>query len=226
MNILSGMRGNRTERGFTAIEVSAVATIIAILALILIPIVRNRVAEARLVAAADDMATIEKAQSLAFGYTGLYFGLMDLEQGDPNLLTATWNKPLGATANIEANWKGPYMAMHNTRTVSELVAERPYLFRGLGGSGGPILVYQGDVLKRMPIDPWGSPYLFFGDDKVGDDGSANVYSGTETDFNVPIIFSLGPNGAPGDLVGFEANVQLYFREAAVLGTGDDLLRNF
>ena len=80
MNVLAGIHRTRHNRGFTAIEVSAVATIIAILALILIPIVRNRVAEARLVAAQDDMASIEKAQSIAYGFTGKYFGLMGLER--------------------------------------------------------------------------------------------------------------------------------------------------
>src|SRR5689334_11618569 len=91
MDFLSGRAGHMRLRhtlhlpgtrraGFTAIEISAVATIIAIMALILIPIVRNRVEEARKVAAQDDMAGIEKAESLAYGYSNFYFRLQDLSR--------------------------------------------------------------------------------------------------------------------------------------------------
>ncbi len=235
MNVLAGIHRTRHNRGFTAIEVSAVATIIAILALILIPIVRNRVAEARLVAAQDDMASIEKAQSIAYGFTGKYFGLMGLERdGFINEIGGTWNKPFSSELvnepHIKANWSGPYLALHRVRTVAELVVERPYLFRSEDVSNvekGPILVTQDDLLrgKRMPLDPWGAPYLFFGDGTVGDEGGQIAIS-TETNFGFPIVFSLGPNGAPGNAVGSEADPKLYFRESAVLGTGDDLYRTF
>ena len=77
----------------------------------------------------------------------------------------------------------------------------------------------------MPLDPWGAPYLFFGDGTVGDEGGQIAIS-TETSFGFPIVFSLGPNGAPGNAVGSEADSKLYFRESAVLGTGDDLYRTF
>lgn len=67
------------RRGFTAIELTAVATIITILALILLPIVRNRVDQARIVAAEDDMRTIEIAEVLARADTGQFFRLSDLD---------------------------------------------------------------------------------------------------------------------------------------------------
>lgn len=236
MNVLAGIHRTRRNRGFTAIEVSAVATIIAILALILIPIVRNRVAEARLVAAQDDMASIEKAQSIAYGFTGKYFRLMDLELGSNPLPQDTWNKPFSSALvnglHVDTNWSGPYLALHRERSVAELVPERPYLFRGnLNVTGGPVHVTQNDLLngKRMPLDPWGAPYLFFGDGKVGDGDEVEggqIAISTETNFGFPIVFSLGPNGAPGDAVGSETDPKLYFRESAVLGTGDDLYRTF
>jgi prepilin-type N-terminal cleavage/methylation domain-containing protein len=70
---------SRRRRGFTAIELTAVATIITILALILLPIVRNRVDQARVVAAEDDMRTIEIAETLARADTGHFFRISDLD---------------------------------------------------------------------------------------------------------------------------------------------------
>lgn len=67
------------RRGFTAIELTAVATIITILALILLPIVRNRVDQARIVATEDDMRTIEIAEVLARADTGQFYRLSDLD---------------------------------------------------------------------------------------------------------------------------------------------------
>jgi hypothetical protein len=52
------------------IAVIAVASIIALLALIVVPVVRNRVASARIVSTQDDMRGIEIAQVIANGDTG------------------------------------------------------------------------------------------------------------------------------------------------------------
>ena len=84
MAIKAQLSSLRRRRGFTAIEVSAVATIIAILALILIPIMRGRVDEAKRVAATEDMSGIEKAETLAFadtGHTGLTSAAAAMQAG-------------------------------------------------------------------------------------------------------------------------------------------------
>ncbi|MCL5270366.1 MAG: hypothetical protein M1457_07430 [bacterium] len=150
---------------FTAIEVTAVATIIAILALILIPIIRGRVEEAKVVAAQDDMQGLEKAQTIAFADTGHYFRLQDLDRPTPDLtdktLTPTeldmekrkvppyfWDQVvlLNQVQNLLNTWKGPYTTFHNTVTVTELLTLVPKMIRGTaaGALGGPILVMLTD----------------------------------------------------------------------------------
>lgn len=153
----------RRQAGFTAIEISAVATIIAILSLILIVVVRNRVEESKVVAAKDDMTGIEKAEQIVFGYTGKFFRLQDLTRADEVLPTdipatralkmprGTWNTPFylsTETDYVGANWKGPFVNYHRTVAMGDLLAERPYLFRSpdLGGTlgGGPLMVLEKD----------------------------------------------------------------------------------
>ena len=67
------------QRGFSAIEVTMVATVIAILALIALPVFLERVKDAREKATLDEMAQISKAQQLAYADTGHYFRLQDLD---------------------------------------------------------------------------------------------------------------------------------------------------
>lgn len=90
------------RRGFTAIELTAVATIITILALILLPIVRNRVDQARMVAAEDDMRTIEIAEVLARADTGQFFRISDLDNPpvDPEDLAEAVNN--GSETELDA----------------------------------------------------------------------------------------------------------------------------
>lgn len=155
------------RRGFTAIELSAVVTIIAILVLILTPIVRNRVEEAKVAAARDDMWTIEKAQMLAYGYTGQFYRLQDLWMPKPQapvsdlpaanriqqlrlaLPRALWDRriPSSQLLNIYQNFNGPFMSPPGrSETIEDLIISAPVLFRGqvpdTGAAlpGGPILV--------------------------------------------------------------------------------------
>lgn len=89
----------KRRAGFTAIELAAVASIIAILALILIPIVRNRLETARETAAIDDMRTIEVAQMMASADTAFYFRLNDLD--NPALDLDTWNNGSATAAQLD-----------------------------------------------------------------------------------------------------------------------------
>ncbi len=228
--------------GFTAVELTAVASIIAILSLILMPIVRKRVAESRLVAAADDMRTIQIAQSLALADTGQYFRLADLDNpsttagGTP---LAFWNRP---TTLIEFDilgrtWNGPYTTFSQTKfeSLSVLLASsQSMIFRVVNASDivqsgvlvrGPIMILDlgsGPENQDTPIDPWGSPYIFFGDTVNGN--VANLALTTESNFGIAIVYSLGPDGIPGNGPG--ADSIEYFRESGALGEGDDLSRTF
>ena len=261
-------KGNqrRCERGFTAIEITMVATVIAILALIVIPIFRARVDEAKIAAAQADLSSFMKAEQLAQADTGFFLRLEDLDNvmnSDPDPVPAPWTgitletPPLvfypGIKQRIETpngltkgEWhalagtrsvpkhKGPYTAITRAVPYSELRAAGSILLRSSHGfqyapirdlpqGGAP--VQDADLYdspeNRIPVDPWGNPYLFF--PATG-----------ETTFNYNSIVSLGPNGLPGD--GNAPNVrEAYLREYCRnvsanpdhwLGHGDDLEKTF
>ena len=86
---LKGFRGG--ERGFTAIEIAMVATVIAILSLIVLPLFRNRVDEAKIAAARADLASLMKAEMVAQADTGYYFRLEDLDNVAGNAALPTPN---------------------------------------------------------------------------------------------------------------------------------------
>lgn len=266
------------RKGFTAIELAAVASIIAILALILIPIVRNRLEAARETAVLDDMRTIEVAQMMANADTAFYFRLNDLDNaaldldtwnnpastvGQLNVATASvpngvWNRNFsigeqttGSPKNIGAigaTWAGPYTTFNKTKFVKLTpgLATAIGRFRAVdistvpgtttGAGLGPIPIHvdgsdpMNDDANRSedyPIDPWGGAYIFFGPGRFGGQlgNTALISNGvTETNFGVAVVYSTGPNLFPGNTTA-EAAIN-YFRETAVLGTGDDYYRIF
>jgi Tfp pilus assembly protein PilE len=248
---------HRPLAAFTAIEVVAVATIIAILVLVLVPIMRGRVEEAKRVAAMDDLMSIEKAQTLANADTGMYFRLQDLTRpaADPELLAtvpteilkvpqATWNQQAlpNQIAQLTRTWKGPQLGVHNSITVNELVAVNRILVTLDGAQGeGPILVLQDDqtdwvgtgggwTRAKYPIDPWGNPYIFLGPGLVtAPQGIRGLRPGftNETNFQTAFVYSLGPDGQPGnapanDPLNFYRNVN-----SSIGGGGtDDVVREF
>lgn len=159
------------QRGFSAIEVTAVAAIIFVMALILIPIVNKRVEEAKFKAAMDDMVAIEKAEQMAFGYTGHYFRLCDLDRPEPTgpsdplgsakVPPAYWNKPImnqTETNYLVHNWKGPFLPplqLERALTLDDLSRLRPELCNGgnLPNSatvlGGPIFLFNLDDFDHL-----------------------------------------------------------------------------
>jgi len=230
-------------KGFTAIEITMVATIIAIIALIIIPMLRKRTDQARKTAAESSMASIGKIQTIAFEETGYYFRLMDLDntsafttsidRPDREVPQVSWNEPLSASERniLKDKWMGPYPTASEKAfiTLGELKKPtdeggRPYM---LSPQGGGIYVLSSEYTgtksdeDKIPIDSWGNPYLFFGP------GKFYPSSLSETSFRIPVIYSLGPNGVPGNLSPpDDVNPKYYLREKGVLGTGDDLTHYF
>ncbi len=265
------------ERGFTAIEIAMVATVIAILALIVLPLFRNRVEEAKIAAAKADLRSFQKALTLAHADTGYWFRLEDLDNIEGNPYNAPNNpaqpppaggivletppmvfyadypassrRPLDLTEwqNLSGSkavpkWRGPYTSFQRAIELKEVVGGRTVLPPTLavrsemGGHAqqlrAPIWnvavdnrqhnqVYDSDD-NLIPIDPWGNPYLFF------------PPSG-ETLYTNAVIYSMGPNGVPGDGQSpGSTNPNVYLRpdpnsgidKEQFLGGGDDLMVQF
>lgn len=302
LRILPRRAPGAASRGFSAIEVTAVAAIIFTLALILVPIVNKRVDESKRVSAEDDMAAIEKAEQLAFGYTGHYFRLHDLvrpqpdeveKRPDTNGVTiglgkvppAFWNRPASTAerTTLMTQWTGPYLPPFNVQrslSLAQLGLNRPDLintnqaglptgYTGITPGGGPIFLFVDDgrpytngaagatpdpnstsafTTTKYPVDPWGNPYLFFGDGFYGDPASSGqnvaIPATEQISFSTCAIYSLGPDGVAGGLKYYRLASTAptpidYFRESpralgtaatlnpeAALGAGDDLKREF
>ncbi len=245
MRLFVSARHRTSEKGFSLAEVGAAAAILAIMSLLVIVLVRERVQEARLTACQDDLVSLMKAETLAYADTNQFFRLQDLDNtAEPNahpavaLPQAYWNMPFqGAAGNtlrktLESRWKGPYTAVPGNTTLNDIlnIDGRTEFFWGVAGAGGPILLIQPDTSAatepysdKIPVDPWGNPYIFFGPGKITDElGSVSVSqppldppNGPETDFGNSVIYSMGPDGFPGSRVNF--NAADLRREAGWLG---------
>ncbi|MDK2971241.1 MAG: hypothetical protein PWP23_996 [Candidatus Sumerlaeota bacterium] len=251
----------RSNAGFTAVEMAMVATVIAIIALLILPIFRQRAEAAREAAVVDELSSLAKAQLLVEADTGIQARLQDLDngQGIDNGLSnavatplAAWNGTLETVlpisrATIDANWKGPYAAPKNFLYVGDINADAflsNYIYQGPGSPGFIYVVGNGyepaytggeaddfsspDINNlpgdRYPVDPWGQPYIFYGQGRFPADDL------TESTFNSSVLYSLGPDGIPGlDTVPFQA-ADSYRRptvyNGSTLGQGDDFEYRF
>ena len=239
------------EQGFTAVEIAMVATVIAILALLILPLFRTRTEEAKRTAALDDMRSLAIAEMAAFADTGYYFRLQDLDNtqqvrqpilSDRDVPVAVWNGALSQQqrSSLMATWKGSHISLPKYATYEFLTstppAGKPYLFQSASGEGGAIMdmksrsialdggtpLVNDDALEdKMPIDPWGNPYLFFGTGRRNELSPAQ-----ESDYGTAVVYSLGPDGQAGNGRGYDS--YLYVRENGLLGeTGsDDLVFEF
>jgi prepilin-type N-terminal cleavage/methylation domain-containing protein len=264
------------RRGFTAIEIAMVAAVIAILSLIVLPIFRNRVEDAKIAAAQADLNALMKAEQVVKADTDAYARLEDLDNVQLNGYTAAppngvdkevpffkYIAPVPATVppdlatrhlmlndaertqfagtQQDPKWKGPYIAFQRYISYADLRGGTvnlagQYLLRSSAG-GGPaelaaIQDFPGGAFhdsdqNRIPVDPWGNPYMFFPPTGNSADPT-NVNAAASC-----VIYSLGPNGQPGD--GSRAtDPTAYRRETALaaptdlglLGKDDDLMVEF
>lgn len=261
------------RRGFTAVEITMVATVIAILALLVLPIFRDRVEAARVAAAQDELDSIAKAILMVEADIGKGFQprLQDLDNGEaisspptiqrPDIEPpmAAWNWTLEqpeqpfSRQRVVSGWKGPYLSFKRFAYVNDngnvLNPEIDFdfvtssgniivvggggnapAFNGFGGTGQDnVTLGAGDeeIADRYPIDPWGSPYLFFGKGRfdLTTAATTNVPPAAGDNYEYPNarLYCLGPNGFPGNNnQGPGAAPQDYRREAGILGTGDDI----
>ncbi|NQU44139.1 hypothetical protein HQ520_12695 [bacterium] len=232
-------------------EIIAVATIITILAMILIPMLRERVASSKGKAALDEMSNLAKVISISYAENDFYFRLQDLnntsryDANNPGsraevvpyaryMANGTLDIALtdGQRAALSQTWAGPYASYLNVVKMSELSQLRPEIITETTTdidftppvTVGPIVVYSGNTDEDedlYPLDPWGNPYLFFV-------AVETLYAagGSETNYyGQPAIFSMGPNGNPGDLNEVTSSADYlprFLNATGTLGTGDDI----
>ncbi len=245
----------RGDAGFTAIEIAMVAAVIAILSLIVLPIFRNRVEDAKIAAAQADLSALMKAQQVVKADTDAYARLEDLDNvellgytsmpaggvnkevpwfryikprvgfsPDPQTREAMTDaqRSLFAGTELKPVWRGPYIAFQNAIRYEDFrnTTLSPLYDRlSATGSNGLEAAVQDDVSKdhednRIPVDPWGNPYMFF--PPSGNAADPNDNNGA---YSTSAIYSMGPNGMPGDGSLF-ANPQAYTRSYAIQNPGD------
>jgi prepilin-type N-terminal cleavage/methylation domain-containing protein len=204
------------RRGFTAIEIAMVATVIAIFALLVLPIFRNRVEQARLTAANADLISLYKALTLEAADTGAYVRLEDLDNtewntaNDPPNSGVTLEAPIyryGTGRNLQnpdilskttgtwqrknVNWKGPYVAFQNAITyydINQDLAKWAPLLRSQNGN---------DVMRPIQDIPPGQsadPTHFLWDAQQ-DPTHANRYPADP--WGNPYLFYPANNNTPG-----------------------------
>lgn len=133
-----------------------VATVIAIIALLILPIFRQRTEEARKVAAQDELSSIAKAMLLVEADTGIQCRLNDLDNGEgtgavtnEDVATvppiAAWNATLESADQpkardvVVAGWLGPYASFERYALMTSVsgVSNRLNPFYYIE-NGGPI----------------------------------------------------------------------------------------
>jgi len=238
---ISGLPHPSRRRGFSAVEIIAVATVIAILALILIPMLRDRVELSREKAALDEMSNLGgKVADLAYAAHSHYFRLQDLD--NTNNYSGPGDDPATCTPfayysadgslqvvndterhRLSKEWLGPYTQFRNTITIRDLKVSYPFavndkaqIGQPVPAGGSPIIVLgTSEESDLYPVDPWGNPYLFF--PRVG------TIPGVETNYQGrPVLVSTGPNGAPGDLPA-ATGTNDYIPGTGPICTGDDII---
>ena len=129
-------------------------------------------------------------------------------------------------AKARIAFKNPHLIARGK--VDDLRFDRDYFF---SDNDGPIY-YVGaeDDNQRIPVDPWGSPYILLDfRDSLFRTALLDTF-GVETSYRQRVIFSLGPDGIPGSFdvngAGFDSTDPFYYmvpfrlNQGGVLGDPD------
>jgi prepilin-type N-terminal cleavage/methylation domain-containing protein len=240
-------RPNQHQRGFTAVEIAMVASVIAILALLILPIFRQRAEEARLAAAQDELQSLVKALLLLEA---------DIPGGNHIVQLSDLNN-LQAGPNINLALAPPDPSLPGrTRWFNDLVTpiNSRFVLAGAGDGLYPVNTYVNTVAPA-----WKGPYIAMrntltlgqiatlfpqmtqaGGGPVNTTAFTDLYPidpwGTpymlfgpegETIYNFRAVYSLGPDGLPAGQVeraifGGGLPAGAYRRQGGLLGRGDDL----
>lgn len=151
-----------------------------------------------------------------------------------DLMTQLERQQFAGTEN-NPKWRGPYIAFQRSILYEDLknggVVNNQMMFSESADEYAAIQDRSGDGLfdsdqSRIPVDPWGNPYLFF-----PPNGNSADPTATNGAYSSAVIYSMGPDGMPGD--GGVGAAQ-YTRGYTItnptatdrLGAGDDLMVEF
>ncbi len=183
----------RTSRGVTLTELVVVIAIVSLLATILLPVAFNRMEQARIVVAKEEVRNIAEAMQQCAAIHGYYVPIRVLDNLHGNIDPTT-------TDDIENEIGAVTYLIHATRNVNLQIADGQL---EIGESGterfinewnGPFLnpqrvyVDEGAAVgsedwwrEDMPLDPWGNPYRFYS--RLGYIGESRVRSQNPSDWD-------------------------------------------
>lgn len=172
------------QMGFTILEILIAVIIIGVLTLILVPVLTNRIDDARKAACERDMEEIANAQTrigVQLGYYVRLYALDDVAGGDGDALGVAGDRDgIGDEALNTGFFDSPTQMFINTNThefVSRSQADSLYnaiRYETSYNWTGPYYNIHRDEtpdehndstspphLHDIPNDPWGNDYLFF-----------------------------------------------------------------
>ncbi len=183
------LRNAKRRSAFTVIELVAVASIMAILSLILVQQLRVRVDDSRKSAAMADLKTLSNILTVSYGETTAYFPLQCYGQSETPYTRLQWNAASGLwelydltaqeRTTLATKWQGSYSSFEANSLMMDTMFTR---LSGLFTVTGPLYRAVNDRYYHYPLDPWGNPYVVVLKEGANKGG---------------YVYSLGPDGKPG-----------------------------
>ena len=174
------------SRGMTLTELLVVLAILSLLATVLLPTVVNKVEDARIATAKQEVKALAHALEQCAAMHGYYVPLQVLDDLNPNVFGGQVNPNANVNADILSNEPegniyliDPHRNLLDQVTNQATLANRnqiPRIESMYQYWGGPFVEFHRyykpnpgtntdpsstDVRRDFPIDPWGQPYRFY-----------------------------------------------------------------
>lgn len=177
-------RARRAIQGVTLVELLVVLLIISLLATAAVPVLLNRIEDARVATARQDVEEIAKAQTMCALYHSVYVPLQVLDDlpydaGAPTIEADDVNNSSDAVTYFLINLTQKAEDQETTQLDfdDDDQTNNPLGFRVIRNWQGPFINYQrvwtnnkertvdvmdqGELRRGYPLDPWGTPYRFY-----------------------------------------------------------------
>jgi prepilin-type N-terminal cleavage/methylation domain-containing protein len=198
-------------RGVTLTELLVVLAIISLLATILLPVYVNKMQQARIATAKQEVREIAEAEEACASIHGFYVPFQVLDDLNPGALVATGARtPPDILSNSVQTAGGIFLIDPNTDLLAQLANQRvmtasdlqrqavPRVETMYQNWSGPFLKFQRyfrpnintntdpsntNVRDDYPLDPWGQPYRFFWPLGLIGTGAENLSAWSDGNFN-------------------------------------------